>query len=642
MHLDEHERQIVLAMADAALPVGERFPGSDRRFLERIEALLSSESTAVGAGYRALLWTLEWSTWATFGARFSRLPLGRRLRALGAESHSELRRLVARGLLLPLKLARFDDPNVANALGCRYSVSPPPALEAARWRSQVHAAADLPDRAVLECDVVVVGTGAGGAPVAAELARRGHAVLIVEEGEYLTRRDFNGRPLDMIRKAYKHSGRIAAVGNTVIPIPVGVAVGGTTLINSGTMFRLPPATFARWQDELGLVELSATTLAPYYDRVERLLEAGPSSPAALGKPAVKIADGCERLGYSHHPLSRNAPGCDGQGLCCFGCPTDAKRSTNVSFIPAALQAGAELYTGFKVERLLTLRERAVGVSGVAQKDGRPVSLSVRARVVVLAAGTLSTPLLLLADRLANTSGQVGRNLTIHPATAAVGLYPDDLDSGRTVPQGYGIDEFRDEGLMFEGAQAPLDLTAVSLTSFGPRFVSQIERYRHTLAFGFMVADTSRGRVRQGPQGEPWITYWLNGRDRAQIQRGHAILARVMLAGGALEVYPGVHGVPSFKDDAEVAVFERRSFNARDFDLTAYHPLGTCRMGHDPFTSVVDSNHETHDVHNLFVCDGSVLCGPLGVNPQLTIMAMSLRAAEKIAHRLERLQAQSAA
>ena len=211
-----------------------------------------------------------------------------------------------------------------------------------------------------------------------------------------------------------------------------------------------------------------------------------------------------------------------------------------------------------------------------------------------------------------------------------------------MPQGYAIDEFRDEGIMFEGGHAPLDITAASITSYGPGFIALMEKYTRSIGFGFMVQDTSRGRVRLGATGEPLITYWVNSRDVSRMQRGHAIMARVYFAGGAKEVHPTVFGWEKMTSLADVDAFERASLSARHVDLTAYHPLGTCRMGHDPLTSVVDTTHETHDVHNLFICDGSTVAGSLGVNPQATIMAMALRASEFIERRVEKLHASLAA
>ena len=175
---------------------------------------------------------------------------------------------------------------------------------------------------------------------------RGHAVLIVEEGAHYTRADFNGRATDMMQKMYRQGGLTVSVGNTVIPIPIGKGVGGTTLINAGTCLRVPDRVLDHWRDDFGLTDFTPEMLGAYYEEVERFLEVAPSSKEALGAAGVLIAKGCDALGYSHHPLPRNAPGCDGQGLCCFGCPTDAKRSTNISYIPAALQKGPSCSPAF--------------------------------------------------------------------------------------------------------------------------------------------------------------------------------------------------------------------------------------------------------------------------------------------------------
>jgi choline dehydrogenase-like flavoprotein len=635
MRFSERERTIVTALAEAALPPGRLLPGAGPATIDRIETFFSESPPAIGRGYTAMLWALELRTVARFGARFSSLPLGRRLKALEAWDRSEATRLVVRGLLVPLKMSHFDDPAMFEAIGCRYEVERPRTVERPRWQSQVTKAADLSTGETLECDVVVVGTGAGGAPVAKALAEKGYAVLILEEGEHYTRKDFTGRPLEMMRKTYRKAGLTVAFGNTAIPIPVGAAVGGSTLVNSGTCLRVPDSTIAAWRDEHGLEALDRAQIEPYYEAVESYLEVGPSSAQALGRPAGVIAKGCEALGYSHHALRRNAPGCDGQGLCCFGCPTDAKRSTNISWIPAALEKGAQLVTGFKVDRVLVEGERAVGVEGIARSPKGEIRLSVRSSVVVLACGTLSTPLLLLQSGLANASGQVGRNMSIHPATSAIALFEDELDAWNTVPQGYAIDEFQEEGILFEGSHTPLDMTAAYLTHYGPAYVALMEQYNRTMGFGFMVKDSSRGRVSLGPGGDPLITYWLNGQDVAKIQRGLSILARVFFAAGAREVYPMVAYQERLRSVEDVETFEKRSLSARHIDITAYHPLGTCRMGTDALSSVVDATNETHDVHNLFITDGSTVPGPLGVNPQLTIMALALRASEFIDRRLSR-------
>ena len=291
-------------------------------------------------------------------------------------------------------------------------------------------------------------------------------------------------------------------------------------------------------------------------------------------------------------------------------------------------------TGLRIEKVLTERDAAVGVSGVTTASGRKVT--VRAKVVVLACGTLNTPALLERSGLCGTSGQLGRNLSIHPASAGMGVFDEDIDASRTVPQGYAIDAFKHEGLYFEGAQVPLDITAASLSGSGPSFVSLMEQFNRSFMFGFMVKDTSRGRVTGGALGEPSLRYSVNEHDRALLQRGFSILSRVYFAAGAKEVRLPVLGFDRLRNLDDVAKLERATVPARHMDLTAYHPLGTARMGVAPLSSVVDETNEAHDVHHLFISDGSAVPSSLGVNPQLTLMAMSLRAAGFVHRRLERL------
>jgi choline dehydrogenase-like flavoprotein len=310
---------------------------------------------------------------------------------------------------------------------------------------------------------------------------------------------------------------------------------------------------------------------------------------------------------------------------------------NVSYVPAALSRGAQLVTGLKVDRVRLEAGRACGVEGVVQRPVREGRVRIRAKATVLSCGALHTPQLLLAQGLANGSGEVGRNLSIHPAAAALGVFDDRVSAWNTVPQGYAIDEFKDEGILFEGAHAPLELAAIAVSGYGPRFTNLLERMSHALMFGFMVKDTSRGRVHPGGR----LTYWLNEHDVQQVRRGLSILSRVFFAAGAREVHLPITGKEPLRAADEVVDFERAPLSARHVDLTAYHPLGTCRMGTDPRASVVDPNHRCHDVPALYVCDGSVMPGSLGVNPQLTIMALALRAADGIAREVEAAYARAA-
>ena len=230
----------------------------------------------------------------------------------------------------------------------------------------------------------------------------------------------------------------------------------------------------------------------------------------------------------------------------------------------------------------------------------------------------------------SSSGQLGRNLSIHPALAVMAMFDEKIDGGNAIPQGYAIEQFHDEGILFEGAFAPLDLAAASLTMIGPKFVELLERYDRLACFGVMIEDVSRGRVRRGPGGRPLITYSLVDHDVARLKRAVEILGRVYFAAGAATVYPLVHGFDTLSSLDDLERLRRAKLKARDFEITAYHPLGTARMGRDPARSVVGPDHQVHDTRGCYIADGSVVPSSPAVNPQVTIMVLATRAAGEIA------------
>jgi choline dehydrogenase-like flavoprotein len=627
--LTERERATLVAVAEAAIPSGRIIAGAGPDIVGRFEAAMVGYGSAMFMTVRGVLRAIDAAAYARYLRPFARLSAARRTSLLeGWRTGGYLRRSALRALLMPLKMVHFDDPAFYRALGCVYGTDAPAADERPRWRpEQVMALAEDQE---LECDVVVVGTGAGGAVVAKELAELGLAVVMLEEGKYFTRKDFTGRSLDMNQKLYRSVAATMTLGNTSIPVPVGRTVGGTTTVNAGTCYRTPARVLRRWRDELGLGEFTEDHLAPFYERVEKILGVAPAQHRHLGGAARVIARGADRLGYKHLPLQRNAPECDGKGVCYFGCPSDAKRSTNVSYVPLALRAGAMLVTSAKVDTVVVDGGRAVGVT--ARAAGGTARLVVRARAVVLACGTFYTPVLLHDNGLARGSGQLGRNLSIHPAAGAMAWFDEPLASYNGIPQSYAIEEFRDEGILFEGSTMPIDLGAATIPLLGRRFVDLVESFDNVAMFGFMIEDTSRGRV-FSRNGRPIITYMLNDADVARVKRGLEILARVFFAAGARSVAPLVHGFDELRDEDDLRRFRAARMHARDFDLTAYHPLGTCRMGVDPRSSVVSPDHAVWGTPGLYVVDGSSVPSSLAVNPQVTIMAMATRAAGRIAARL---------
>lgn len=636
--LSERERGIAAALAEAAMPPGRFLPGGGADTAARLSTWLEGLPGHVAAGLRAGLWAAELSTVPTRLRPFSALPLEQRMAALGAweQSRSHALRSALRAMITPLKFVHYDRAEMFEHVGCRYEL-PSVRDEQPRWLSQVTNGREVDADLELECEVVVVGTGAGGAAIAYELASRGHAVLLLEEGDYHRRSSFRGRTAQAYRKLYRDQGLTVALGNVGIPVFAGRAVGGSTVINSGTCYRAPERTFASWRERLGLPgELSSDGMAPYYERVERMLEVTPTPPLHLGAIGPIIQRGADHLGLRHGALRRNAPGCDGQGICCFGCPTGAKRSTDVSYVPEALKRGAQLVTAARVERVDVVAGRARGVTATLAGPGggapRP-RLTVRAEAVVVAGGTLMTPLLLRRSEVCGASGMLGKNLSIHPAAKVLALFDERIDQWKGVPQSYAIDQLADEGIMFEGGSLPFDVAAVALPWTGRRYTELMELYPHLATFGFMIQDTSRGEVRPGVGGAPLVLYNMNSYDLARMQKGLELLCEVFLAAGSRRVLPAIAGLDEVRSREDVERLRARRLRPGDFEVAAFHPLGTCRMGVDPARSCVGPDHQAHDVKGLYVCDGSAIPSSLGVNPQMTIMAMSLRAGEILSERL---------
>jgi choline dehydrogenase-like flavoprotein len=476
----------------------------------------------------------------------------------------------------------------------------------------------------LDSDVCVIGAGAGGAVVAAELAEGGADVVLLEQGSEHEADRFSAKPLEMLARLYRDGGQTTTFGAPPILLPLGRGLGGTTLVNSGTCFRTPPAVLDRWRAEHG-VELDRTELDRCFARVEGSISVAEVDPELAGANAAVARRGAERLGWSHGYLRRNARGCVGSGVCAFGCPTSAKQHTGITYLPRARAAGARVLTQADAQQILVRDRRVRGVS-VRWGDRQ---VEVRASEVVVAAGTIHTPPLLARSGLGRESGALGQNLVLHPATAAFALMDEIVDMARGVPQSFYVDEFSSEGIMFESVAGPPSYVALALPLTGARHAEAMTRYRQLAQFGLMVSDHAGGRVHVDALGGgrashavgvsvPMIQYELSEPDVAKFRIGLARLRELFEAAGAREVYlPLTPGVAP----------ERA--RARDLKLLAFHPLGTARIDADPARGVLDPDLRVHGVEGVHVADGSVMPSSLGVNPQLTIMALATRLAFRL-------------
>jgi choline dehydrogenase-like flavoprotein len=484
----------------------------------------------------------------------------------------------------------------------------------------------------VECDVVVIGTGAGGAVVGKELAERGYSVVFVEEGRHHPPESHRDLASKALARMYRNAGMTVAFGTPFFPVPHGNALGGTTVINSGTCFRTPSKLHVKWANERGLPELSEAEFAPHFDRVEKELHVQEADWKVMARSNTLVHEILAKEGFHGKPLRRNVKDCKGCGMCCYGCTEGAKQSMDVSYIPKAIKAGATVYTSCKARKIVRRGGRIEGVQArFLDERGHPTrfKLKVRASVTILATGTINTPVILGSNGLSR-SPHLGRHLTVHPASKVYMEFEEDISGWHGTPQAYSLDVFHEEGILFEGIFVPPDIASTMNPFSGAELHQFMRAYRHMATFGFMIEDSSHGRVFNVPFMGPVIRYDMNQEDADKMKRATVFLSRIFLKHGAKRIIPMIHGaIKEIRSEQDLKIWEESQVTPEDIEAAAFHPLGTARIGHDAGQGVVDSDCKVFGLDGLYVCDGSIMPSALGVNPQLTIMAFADRLAKHL-------------
>jgi choline dehydrogenase-like flavoprotein len=482
----------------------------------------------------------------------------------------------------------------------------------------------------LKADVVVVGAGAGGAACASELAKAGWSVVILEEGHRYEPRQFPANYGWAVNHIYADKGSRYVEADTFYPMPGGKGVGGSTLINSAICYRAPDVILNRWADRYGLEALRPEVLAPIYSYVEEVIGVTEMHPLQARANNLFVKRGAEKLGLDGHFIHRNAPGCVGCGICQLGCPSGGKGSVDRNFIPMAEEQGAIVCADCRVEKILLEGGRAAGVRAAVRNietNERVGTLHVDAKHVVLAAGTVGTPMILLSQKLANRSGEVGKNLSIHPSTGTYGFVPDAINSWDGVPQAYAIHLDKERGILLQTYNAPPEVFFTSQPWTGVDGMKKLRMMKNLAMCGGLISDKGHGEVTIGFHGKAKIRYELQDEDRKKLIEALRGIVRVLFAAGATEVFPGVGNGTNWVTDEAAALAQLHDDVAeREMHLYASHPMGTCRMGSEPKKSVVAPTGQTHDIPGLFVADASLMPSSLGVNPQMTVMALGITVA----------------
>ncbi|HZU96038.1 MAG TPA: GMC family oxidoreductase [Planctomycetota bacterium] len=468
--------------------------------------------------------------------------------------------------------------------------------------------------------VVVVGTGAGGAVAAKELAERGVAVVALETGPRFTADDVDQREETTYPRLYAEGGRRGTRDKSLLIIQ-GRGLGGSTLHNTGLCFRTPDAIQRLW----GL------DLHHEIERVERHMGVRPIRDDEVNPMNAVLARGASALGWRHLRANHNRIDCEGCGYCVLGCAYDKKQGMALTYLPRARAAGATLVPGARVERI----RRANGtwhVTGFLHEARE--GFEVEAEAVVLAAGAIDTPQILLRSGIGGPD--VGRSLRLHPSLPVGAIFDEKLRGFRGVPQSVIVTEHASflesghGGFLFLPAFGHPGTTALLAPGLGPAHWEVVRAYEHLAVAGVVLHDSTRGRVRPGWLGieRPRIDYWPEAEDQRALREGVRGLARLFFAAGARAVVLPFARAPLVRSEAELGSIESYPFLPHEVAVSSVHPQASCPIG-----DVLDERGAVRGVEGLVVCDASAFPTSVGVPPQITTAALATRTATMLAERL---------
>jgi choline dehydrogenase-like flavoprotein len=486
----------------------------------------------------------------------------------------------------------------------------------------------------IQADAIVVGSGAGGAVAAANLAAAGLRTVVIEAGPKVDVADMTRDGPEFMRKYYWEGGLRMLLGSGTFPAMSGRCLGGSTVMNSAIMFALPRWVRDIWIDGDGLDSLRGPALDQAFERVFRVTRTATTPMAVMGKRNLMTRDVLDAAGMKSKPLARAVDGCVGSGDCLTGCAAGAKQSMDRSYLPRAVADGAEIFTCSSVERVLMQGTRAVGVEGhVVDPDTRQQVgvFRVHAPRVLLAAGAMHTPVLLLKSGIKG-GGLVGGTFSAHISAFAMGIMRETVDPWHGATQGWGAFSDQVQGVKFESLWGPTALIAAQWGGLGQDFYDMLPDIKRALLIPLVYRGNVTGRVRAKRNGLPDARLWVPKEEGWVMMREIKRVVDVMLAMNAEYVNTGVRGVPSRIRTAEEAeTLLSRKIRPRHLKMTCNHVFSSCRMSARADRGVVDQQGRVYGLDGLWLCDASIFPSGSAVNPQGTVMALSDMISRRIAN-----------
>jgi len=487
-------------------------------------------------------------------------------------------------------------------------------------------------------DIVIIGSGAGGGTVAQELSplcQQGVRIAVLEKGPKLRDEEFTGHELEMAQALYEDGGGFLTAERTMT-LAFGCAYGGSTAVYTGTSLLPPQRILERWN-------VPQLTFADVEQRARKFAAENNVhfvEDELLNENNRLFAEGCRRLDYHVQQFPVNLKGCRGSSLCNLGCPNQAKQGTNRVQLPRAERNGVEVITRCEVlrigEKTVFARVHAKPAGGKGEPSSwEPGEYEIAAKVIVVCAGAVHSPALLMRSGLARNLPRLGHGFTCHPAIIMVAEHTRAITNFVGHPKSFYLDQFAEsDRFLLETCMYFPFTTAKAMAGFGEehsRFMRAFARLQMILVLACDEAD-AHNRVRVDGSGRPVVHYRFTPEVRKGLVRGAVTSAKIFFAAGAVRVHLPVAQISTMESgEAERLnqIAEHPDFKPGKLPISAAHLQGGCAMGKGPADSVTDAYGRVHGIPWLFVADASLFPNSLEINPYLTIMALADRVAETI-------------
>jgi choline dehydrogenase-like flavoprotein len=651
--LSEIERRALGAICETLLAQAElngknrlaAYSPADSKLLERLEEAyerIANESEK--RELKLLLNAMERGLFnALFGASpkaFSSMSISERESILfaWASSRFELRRKAFQGIK---RLALF----------IAYSNLPDDAKHPA-WEDMAYpgaaGAGDSPktiqpfviqDGRTLSCDVLVIGSGAGGGVMAGELSAAGYDVIVVEKGEYFAENDFRGNELEATEKMFEKYGSLTTA-DTSMMVLAGSVLGGGTTVNWSASLRTPDYVLNEWAKDYGI---SAAASPVWQQSLDAVLARSNVScdESHLNANNGIFARGVEKLGWNLETIPRNVKGCEDCGFCNYGCAFGAKQGTLKTYLQDAYERGTRIIVKANLRRVMHEAGQVKGaVLEAEDAKGGIHLLSIKAKVVVVSAGTIHSPAILKRSGLQNPN--IGKHLHLHPATVIFSIFNEPIRTWQGVPMSRVSKQFMDldgrgYGVALEVAPAHPGLIAATLPWRSAASHKAILGNMANMANVIIInRDYYGGTVTIDRNGEAVLNYRLHEYDKRHLMRGILEALRVHHAAGASEIHAPHAKLLRYENKGNDSEFLRFLRQVEDeglapnaFPLFSAHQMSSARMAGSPELGACKPSGETWEVKNLFVADGSSMPTATGVNPMMSIMATAHYIAQEV-------------